>query len=117
MHAMQLVVAAVVGMQQPGVPLPPVLVRPPVAAHLAAFNWAASALSKNDDLAQARSLLVAQQRRYPTAATRRGGAALFARIQTALAKQGEEEARRWLSQNAHPRSESDPTRAKGCASE
>src|SRR2546423_2701920 len=34
MHAMQLVVAAVMGMQQPVVPLPPVLVRPPVAAGL-----------------------------------------------------------------------------------
>src|SRR5438132_7164575 len=34
MHAMQLVVVAVVGMQRPVVPPPPVLVRPPVAAHL-----------------------------------------------------------------------------------
>jgi len=229
MHAMQLVVVAVVGMQQPVVPLPPVLVRPPVAAHLdglkalqgldalagleglqglaaldgiealqgfdalqgfaalegldaleglaggitgldvlddqsaaqddsqdpadslwraaqQAFNrgdyssaanlygdltrrypnstrggdalyWAAFALYKNDDLAHARSLLVTQQRRYPKAATRRDGDALFARIQTALAKQGDEEARRWLSQNAQPRSETDTTHAKGCASE
>src|SRR2546430_14234053 len=207
MHAMQLVVAAVMGMQQPVVPLPPVLVRPPAATQLdglealqgldalagleglqglaalagvealqgvealegldaleglagitgldvlddqsvaqddsqdpadslwraaqQAFNrgdyssaanlygdltrryanstragdalyWAAFALYKNDDPAHARSLLVTQQRRYPKAATRRDGDALFARIQTALAKQGDEEARRWLSQNAQP---------------
>src|SRR5213595_1204990 len=168
MHAMQLVVAAVMGMQQPVVPLPPVLVRPPAATQLdglealqgldalagleglqglealagitgldvlddqsvaqddsqdpadslwraaqQAFNrgdyssaanlygdltrryanstragdalyWAAFALYKNDDPAHARSLLVTQQRRYPKAATRRDGDALFARIQTAL---------------------------------
>src|SRR2546430_2023887 len=78
-----------------------------------ALYWAAFALYKNDDLAHARSLLVTQQRRYPKAATRRDGDALFARIQTALAKQGDEEARRWLSQNAQPRSETDTTHAKG----
>ncbi len=222
MHAMQLVVAAVMGMQQPVVPLPPVLVRPPAATQLdglealqgldalagleglqglaalagvealqgvealegldaleglagitgldvlddqsvakddsqdpadslwraaqQAFNrgdyssaanlygdltrryanstragdalyWAAFALYKNDDPAHARSLLVTQQRRYPKAATRRDGDALFARIQTALAKQGDEEARRWLSQNAQPRPDADTTHTKGCASQ
>src|SRR5207247_4955296 len=34
MHAMQLVMVAVVGIQQPVVPVPPVLVRPPVVAQL-----------------------------------------------------------------------------------
>jgi len=228
MHAMQLVVVAVVGMQQPVVPLPPVLVRPPVAAHLdglealqgldalagleglqglaalegvealqgvdalqgfealqgfaaleglagitgfgaldgvsadqddpqdpadslwraarQAFNrgdyssaanlygdltrrypnstragdalyWAAFALYKNDDLAQARSLLVTQQRRYPKAATLRDGDALLARIQTALAKQGDEEAHRWISAHAEPPAGTDTTHTKGCLSD
>jgi len=219
MHAMQLVVAAVMGMQQPVVPVPPVLVRPPVAAQFdglealqgleglaglaglqglaalesidalpgfdalqgfealqgfdalkgiagitgldaldgvsagqddpqdpadslwraarQAFNrgdyptrrypnstragdalyWAAFALYKNDDLSRARSLLVTQQRRYPKAATLRDGDALLARIQTALAKQGDEEAGRWLSQHAQPRPETDTTHAKGCLSD
>src|SRR6267143_1168839 len=181
MHAMQLVVAAVMGMQQPVVPVPPVLVRPPVVlqfdglealqgleglAGLAglqglaalesidalpgfdarqAFNrgdyssaanlygdltrrypnstragdalyWAAFALYKNDDLSRARSLLVTQQRRYPKAATLRDGDALLARIQTALAKQGDEEAHRWISTHAEPPG-TDTARTKGCLSD
>jgi HEAT repeat protein len=79
-----------------------------------ALYWAAFALYKNDDLGRARSLLVTQQRRYPKAATLRDGDALLARIQTALAKQGDEEAGRWISQHAQPRPETDTTRAKGC---
>src|SRR5207253_7801265 len=67
-----------------------------------ALYWAAFALYKNDDLNQARSLLVTQQRRYPKAATLRDGNALLARVQTALAKQGDEEAARWLSIQAQP---------------
>src|SRR5438445_6759406 len=63
-----------------------------------ALYWAAFALYKNADLTRARSLLVEQQRRYPKAATLRDGDALLARIQTALAKQGDEEAGRWLAE-------------------
>ena len=78
-----------------------------------ALYWAAFALYKNDDLSRARSLLVTQQRQYAKAATLRDAAALFARIQTALAKEGDEEARRWLIKNAQP----DSTRAQSCPSE
>ena len=78
-----------------------------------ALYWAAFALYKNDDLSRARSLLVTQQRQYSKAATLRDAAALFARIQTALAKQGDEEAGRWLTQHAQP----DTTRAQSCPTE
>src|ERR1051326_927848 len=78
-----------------------------------ALYWAAFALYKNDDLSRARSLLVTQQRQYAKAATLQDAAALFARIQTALAKEGDEEARRWLIKNAQP----DSTRAQSCPSE
>src|SRR5205807_641722 len=78
-----------------------------------ALYWAAFALYKNDDLGRARSLLVTQQRQYSKAATVRDAAALFARIQAALAKQGDEEARRWLIQNA----QEDTTRARSCPNE
>jgi hypothetical protein len=64
--------------------------------------WAAFALYKNDNLGRARSLLVTQQQRYPKAPTLRDGEALLARIQTALAKQGDEEAGRWLAEHAQP---------------
>jgi HEAT repeat protein len=67
-----------------------------------AHYWAAFALYKNDNLGRARSLLVTQQQRYPKAPTRRDGEALLARIQTALAKQGDEEAGRWLAEHAQP---------------
>ncbi|HEV2751785.1 MAG TPA: HEAT repeat domain-containing protein [Gemmatimonadales bacterium] len=67
-----------------------------------ALYWAAFALYKNDDLDHARSLLVTQQRRYPKAATLRDADALMARVQTALAKQGDEEAARWLAKTAQP---------------
>src|SRR6266566_10069775 len=57
-----------------------------------ALYWAAFALYKNDDLVRARSLLVTQQERYAKAATLRDGYALLARVQVALAKQGDREA-------------------------
>src|SRR4029077_19050764 len=67
-----------------------------------ALYWSAFALYKNDDLDRARSLLVTQQRRYPKAATLRDADALLARVQTALAKQGDEEARIWVTKYAPP---------------
>jgi HEAT repeat protein len=79
-----------------------------------ALYWAAFALYKNDDLDRARSLLVTQQRQYSKAATLRDAAALFARIQTALAKQGDEDAARWLRDHAQP---AESTRAGSCPSE
>src|SRR5438034_9149144 len=82
-----------------------------------ALYWAAFALYKNADLTRARSLLVEQQRRYPKAATLRDGDALLARIQTALAKQGDEEAGRWLAEHAQPSPDSERTRARGCPDE
>src|SRR5207245_10546868 len=82
-----------------------------------ALYWAAFALYKNDDLNQARSLLVTQQRRYPKAATLRDGNALLARVQPALAKQGDEEAHRWVSAHAEPPAGTDSTRTKGCLSD
>ena len=82
-----------------------------------ALYWAAFALYKNDDLARARSLLVAQERRYAKAATLRDGAALLARIQAALAKQGDEQAGRWISQHAQPGPDADTAHTKGCLSE
>ena len=65
-----------------------------------ALYWSAFALYKNDDLARARSLLVTQRRSYPRAATLRDGDALLARIQAALAKQGDAEAAAWLAERA-----------------
>src|SRR6266487_3288987 len=92
--------------------------RYPTAARAGdALYWAAFALYKNDNLDRARSLLVTQERQYPKAATLRDGDALLARIQTALAKQGDEEAGRWISQHAQPRPETDTTHAKGCLSD
>src|SRR2546425_1907724 len=82
-----------------------------------ALYWAAFALYKNDDLARARSLLVTQERRYAKAATLRDGAALLARIQAALAKQGDEQAGRWISQHAQPGPDADTAHTKGCLSE
>ncbi len=82
-----------------------------------ALYWAAFALYKNDDLGRARSLLDTQQRRYPKAATLRDGDALLARIQTALAKQGDEAAGRWLAEHAQASAHADTTHAKGCPSE
>ena len=77
-----------------------------------ALYWAAFALYKNDDLVRARSLLFTQQERYAKAATLRDGYALLARIQTALAKQGDSEAAAWLTEHAQP---VEP--ARGCPDE
>src|SRR5437879_7782246 len=77
-----------------------------------ALYWAAFALYKNDDLVRARSLLFTQQERYAKAATLRDGYALLARIQTALAKQGDSEAAAWLTEHAQPL---EP--ARGCPDE
>jgi HEAT repeat protein len=67
-----------------------------------ALYWAAFALYKNDNLDRARGLLVTQQQRYPKAATLRDGDALLARIQAALARQGDGEAAAWLTNHAQP---------------
>jgi HEAT repeat protein len=79
-----------------------------------ALYWAAFALYKNDNLDRARSLLVTQQRRYSKAATLRDGDALLARIQTALAKQGDEEAHRWIISHAQQSAGVDSTSVKPC---
>jgi HEAT repeat protein len=65
-----------------------------------ALYWSAFALYKNDDLDRARSLLVTQLRRYPKAPTLHDGDALLARIQTALARQGDANAAAWLAERA-----------------
>jgi HEAT repeat protein len=65
-----------------------------------ALYWAAFALYKNDDLDRGRSLLVTQARQYPKAATLRDAGSLLARIQTELARRGDEEAQRWLRDHA-----------------
>ena len=79
-----------------------------------ALYWAAFALYKNDDLVRARSLLITQQERYTKAATLRDGYSLLARIQTALAKQGDGEAAAWLTRYAQP---AQPAVARGCPDE
>ncbi len=84
-----------------------------------ALYWAAFALYKTDDAAnldRARSLLVTQERRYPKAATLRDGDALLARIQTALAKQGDQQAAIWLAQQAQRARGADTTPTHGCVS-
>jgi HEAT repeat protein len=94
--------------------------RYPSSAHAGdALYWAAFALYKTDDAANldhARSLLVTQQRRYPKAGTVRDGDALLARVQTALAKQGDQPAAIWLAQHAQQTPRADTTRTHGCAS-
>jgi HEAT repeat protein len=75
-----------------------------------ALYWAAFALYKNDNLDRARTLLVTQQERYPKATTLRDGDALLARVQVALAKQGDREAAEWINKHAQP---ADTGRARG----
>ncbi len=82
-----------------------------------ALYWAAFALYKNDDLLRARSLLFTQQERYAKAATLRDGYALLARIQTALAKQGDSEAAAWLTRYAQPAQPAQPVSTRGCPDE
>jgi len=68
-----------------------------------AHYWAAFALYKTDDasnLRLARTVIATQKSHYPNAATVREAETLLARIQTALAKQGDEEAGRWLAEHA-----------------
>ncbi|HZI21106.1 MAG TPA: HEAT repeat domain-containing protein [Gemmatimonadales bacterium] len=79
-----------------------------------ALYWAAFALYKNDNLDRPSSLLVDQARQYPKAATLRDAAALLARVQTALARQGDEDAARWVRNHAQP---ADTTRAASCPTE
>ncbi len=65
--------------------------------------WAAFALYKTDDagnLRLARNALATQRGRYPRAATLREASALLARIQTALAQQGDAEAAAWVADHA-----------------
>jgi TolA-binding protein len=84
-----------------------------------ALYWAAFALYKTDDAAnldRARGLLVTQERRYPKAGTLHDANALLARIQTALAKQGDQQAAMWLAQHAQQARGGDTTPAHGCAS-
>src|SRR5206468_988632 len=90
---------------------------PDVARAGDALYWAAFALYKNDDLVRGRSLLITQQDRYAKAATLRDGYALLARIQTALAKQGDGEAAAWLTTYAQPAQPAQPVVARGCPDE
>ena len=78
-----------------------------------ALYWAAFAQYKNDNLDEARSLLLRQQQRYAKAATLRDGDALLARIQTALAKEGDEDAHRWIIAHAQ-QSSGDSVKVKPC---
>ena len=82
-----------------------------------ALYWAAFALYKNDNLDRARSLLVTQQQRYPKAATLRDGDALLARVQAALAKQGDREAAEWIQRHAQPPADTGGTRGGSCPGE
>ena len=84
-----------------------------------ALYWAAFALYKNDNLDHARSLLFTQQQRYAKSATRRDGETLLARVQAALAKQGDSEAAAWITQHAQAQNAADTGGSRGqtCPSE
>ena len=82
-----------------------------------ALYWAAFALYKNDNLDRARGLLATQQQRYPKAATLRDGDALLARVQAALAKQGDGEAAEWIRRHAQPTADTGRTRGGSCPGE
>src|SRR5437667_96037 len=77
-----------------------------------AHYWAAFALFRTGDgssLRQARTLLDTQERSYAQASTRRDGPQLYARIQTALAQQGDQDANIWVRDHAAaPRTPSAP---------
>src|SRR5260370_27161796 len=81
-----------------------------------ALYWAAFGVSRNDCLGRARSLLVPQQRGYAKAATARDGLALLARVQAALAKQGDGEAAQWIAQQAAPKADTAGPRGRDCPS-
>jgi HEAT repeat protein len=68
-------------------------------------------------MGRARSLLVTQQRRYAKAATAKDGVALLARVQAALAKQGDGEAAAWLAQHAAPAADTGRARGRDCPAE
>ena len=92
--------------------------RYPAAARAGdALYWAAFALYKNDNLDRARSLLVTQQQRYQKAATLRDGDALLARVQAALAKQGDGAAAEWIRRHAQPAADTGGTRGGNCPGE
>jgi len=82
-----------------------------------ALYWAAFALYKNDNLDRARNLLMTQQQRYRKAATLRDGDALLARVQGALAKQGDGEAAEWIRRHAQPAADTGRARAGSCPGE
>ncbi|HXL51955.1 MAG TPA: outer membrane protein assembly factor BamD, partial [Gemmatimonadales bacterium] len=82
-----------------------------------ALYWAAFALYKNDNLDHARGLLFTQQQRYPKAATLRDGDALLARVQAALAKQGDRDAAEWIRRHAQPAADTGGPRAGSCPGE
>jgi HEAT repeat protein len=68
-----------------------------------AYYWAAFALFRTGDgssLKQARTLLDTQERGYAQASTRRDAPQLYARIQTALAQQGDQAADIWVRDHA-----------------
>ena len=68
-----------------------------------AHYWAAFALFRTGDgssLRQARTLLDMQERSYAQASTRRDSPQLYARIQTALAQQGDQDANIWVRDHA-----------------
>jgi HEAT repeat protein len=67
-----------------------------------AHYWAAFALFKNGNLENARTLLETQKRRYPQAATMADADALYAQVQAALARQGDERANVWIRDHAAP---------------
>ena len=77
-----------------------------------AHYWAAFALFRTGDgssLRQARTLLDMQERSYAQASTRRDAPQLYARIQTALAQQGDQDANIWVRDHAAaPRTPSAP---------
>src|SRR5213080_3387550 len=81
-----------------------------------ALYWAAFALYKNDNLDRARALLVTQQQRYQKAATLRDGDALLARVQAALAKQGDGAAAEWIRRHAQA-ADTGGTRGGNCPDE
>ena len=82
-----------------------------------ALYWAAFALYKNDNLDRARSFLLTQQQRYPKAATLRDGDALLARVQAALAKQGDAAAAEWIRRHVQPTVDTGRTRGGSCPGE
>jgi len=82
-----------------------------------ALYWAAFALYKNDNLDHARSLLFTQQQRYSKSATRRDGETLLARVQAALAKQGDAEAAAWIAAHAQSTADTGARRGETCPGE